>query len=82
MNDKLLFSSPGLLDEGGWFFYAQHTLSQQAIDHLLAATQGKADEHEFIRLHLATPAETLQLSRNIIAIAATHMYMEQQQAPI
>ncbi|MBX3103253.1 MAG: NUDIX hydrolase [Bacteroidetes bacterium] len=75
MNDRLLFTSPGLLDEGGWFFYVRHTLPERELQALLGTTLGNAQEQEFIQLHLATPQETLRLSRNITTLAATWMYL-------
>lgn len=79
LNDRLLFTSPGLLDEGGWCYYVRHTLREHDLQLLLGQTLGNPAEQEFIQLHLATPQEALRLSRNITTLAATWLYLNRPQ---
>lgn len=76
LNQELIYSSPGVLDEGGYFFSLRRVLPLAEIQALEARETGAAGEHEHINLKLATWAEALGLIKN--GMGLLHMFLHQQ----
>lgn len=75
LNEEPIFTSPGLLDEGGYLYYVRLTLPAAEMADLQDRQLGEPGEQEYIRLHLATAEETLRLSRNMTTLYATCAYL-------
>lgn len=74
LNPDMLYSSPGLTDEGGWFFFTELRLSREEIMRYHNKAMGAAGEHEFIRTHIATFPEARQLVKNINGLVNIYLY--------
>lgn len=73
LNDKVLHSSPGLLDEGGWFFGTEIRMSTAAIEALRGDSQGHGTEGEFIETAVLTREEAM--SESTVANALLHFFL-------
>jgi hypothetical protein len=78
LNPELYYSSPGLLDEGGWFFWTELGMTTAQIAALQGAQRGAAHENEKILLHLATVDEALRLIKNIQGQLCIYLWLQQQ----
>lgn len=74
MNQEPLYSSPGLLDEGGYFFYCELFMPAAEIAALQGKHTGAADEHEQIRLLVTTLDEGMLLMRNVSGLLQILLY--------
>lgn len=63
-NEEIWYSSPGLLDEGGYFFGVRLTVPSSVIQSFHNQSAGDGGEHEFIQTHIADYAESLRLLKN------------------
>lgn len=63
-NEDLWYSSPGLLDEGGYFFGVRLVLPAETIQAFHDQSAGDGGEHEFIQTYIATYDESLELIKN------------------
>lgn len=72
LEDRILYSSPGLIDEGGYFFAVRLTLSGEAIQALDDNAQGHGTEGEFIQTLVLTREEAM--ARSTVANALLHFY--------
>jgi hypothetical protein len=72
----MYYTSPGLLDEGGYFFYAELTLPQAEIDKYQNKSAGALDEKEFIQTCVVPIEEAPSLMTNIPALLNYHLYMQ------
>lgn len=73
LNDKVLYSSPGLMDEGGYFFATQITLSPTEIEALNEIEQGHGGEGEFI--HTVVISKEEAMTQSTVANALLHFYL-------
>jgi len=73
LKDRILYSSPGLIDEGGYFFAVQLTLSDREITDLHDNAQGHGTEGEFIQTLVLSREEAMQKSG--VANALLHFYL-------
>lgn len=78
LNPDLYYSSPGLLDEGGFFFYCNLEMTGAQIAALQGAQRGAAHEKERILLHLATVDEALRLVKNIQGQLCIYLWLHAQ----
>lgn len=76
LNDHPLYSSPGLLDEAGYFYYCELEMSADQIAALHDKQTGAADEHEQIRLAVVSIDEAAALTRNVNALLHIFMYKQ------
>lgn len=79
LSPEPLFSSPGLLDEGGWFFCCELQMPKAEIEALHLTAQGAGGEGEFIYTYVAKPEEVLGLVKNVSGVALHYMYAEWRQ---
>jgi ADP-sugar diphosphatase len=75
-NEDRLYSSPGLLDEAGYFFSCELELDRAEIDSYHMKRGGHYGEGEFIHTYIATPAEAKRLIKNVSGLLATYLYEE------
>ncbi len=73
LNKKILYSSPGLIDEGGYFFAVRLEMSKAEIQKLDNNSLGHGTEGEFIRTKVLTREEAMQEST--VANALLHFYL-------
>ncbi len=78
LNDGLLYSSPGLLDEGGYFFFCEVKTDRNVIDGFRNRQTGAADESEFIHTVVLTEAEALPLLHSTSSLLNYYLYKEYQ----
>ncbi len=76
LNDKLLYSSAGLLDEGGYFYYCEISLSEKEIQAFQDKIAGAENENEFIQTHIAPIDEALPLMNSITSQLLYFLYKE------
>lgn len=70
-----LYSSPGLLDEAGFFFACEVVLTRDEIESYKNRNTGAIDEHEIIVTHVCTLDEVFELIKNSNGLLATHLYL-------
>lgn len=75
LNDKPLYSSPGLMDEAGYFFSCELELSHDDIQKFKDRTAG-ADEYEFITTYLASQGELFYLLKSISSYLGTYLFFQ------
>jgi 8-oxo-dGTP pyrophosphatase MutT (NUDIX family) len=71
-----IYSSPGLLDEGGWFFCCTVTMPRTEIDALHLQPHGAGGEGEFIHTYVARPEEVPALIRNASGLLLHFLYQD------
>lgn len=76
LSPEPIYSSPGLLDEGGWFFSCRLTMPRAEIDGLHLAANGHGGEGEFIHTYVARPEEIPSLIRNASGLLLHYMYID------
>ena len=76
LNEELLFTSAGLLDEGGYFFYCELTLPQQEIDAYRDKKSGALGENEFINTHITPISEALALMNSVASKLNLFLYWQ------
>lgn len=76
LNEEPYFSSPGLLDEGGYFFCCEMELSREEIMDLHLKSAGEGGEGEFIQTFIATPKEARGLIKNSNGLLGIFMWQE------
>lgn len=76
LNTDLLYSSPGLLDESGFFYYIDLELTSEEISALNGKETGASDEAENICLYVADISEAMQLTKSITALLHIYLYLD------
>ncbi|MCS7074391.1 MAG: NUDIX hydrolase [Bacteroidia bacterium] len=74
LNDKLYYSSPGLLDEGGYFFACEIVTNLDFINQFQNKQTGAAGESEFIETCLIPYEEVLTYMNNSNAVLNYYLY--------
>ncbi len=74
LNAELLYSSPGLIDEAGYFFFCRIGLSRHEIDAFNERDTGDGGEHERIRTYVCPACEALSLMRNTNSLINWYLY--------
>jgi len=73
LDERVLYSSPGLIDEGGYFFATQLRLPRAQINALADNSQGHGTEGEFIETAVLTRPEAI--AESTVANAILHFYL-------
>ena len=73
LDERVLYSSPGLIDEGGYFFATQLRLSRAEIQALGDNSQGHGTEGEFIETVVLSRADAM--AETSVANAQLHFYL-------
>lgn len=76
LSDEPLYSSPGLLDEGGSFFCCELEMSAEEIQHYHNASHGHGGEGEFITTYVARPGEAKKLIKNANGLLNIYLYQD------
>lgn len=74
LNKDLLYSSPGLIDEAGYFFFCRIELSRNEIGAFNERDTGDGGEHERIRTFVCPIGEALPLMRNTNSLINWYLY--------
>ncbi len=77
-NDERLYSSPGLLDEAGYFFSCEIEMDRAEINSYHMKRGGHYGEGEFIHTYIATPEEAKTLIKNVSGLLATYLYEDRK----
>jgi 8-oxo-dGTP pyrophosphatase MutT (NUDIX family) len=75
LNEKPFYTSPGLLDEGGYLFACEIEMSQEEIFHFRNKKTGAAGEREFITTYICPIQEAFGLMSNLTAQLNLMMYL-------
>ncbi|MCB1191779.1 MAG: NUDIX hydrolase [Leptospiraceae bacterium] len=75
LNDKLLYSSPGLLDEGGYFFACEISLTTKEIESFKNQKMGDTTEHEYITTYICSFEESFDLIKNTSGLLVNYLYL-------
>jgi 8-oxo-dGTP pyrophosphatase MutT (NUDIX family) len=78
-NEELWYSSPGLLDEGGYFFGVRITLPAETIRSYHGKSAGDGGEHEFIQTYIATYEESMRLIKNTNGLLNAMLFKEKME---
>lgn len=73
--DKPLYSSPGLLDEAGYFFYCEIQMDSPELDSYKNKLTGAKDENEHIETFLCPEADILNYIENSNGVLASLLYL-------
>ncbi len=74
--DKILYSSPGLLDEAGYFFGCEISLSRNEIQNFQNKTTGDTSEHEHITTFLCPEKDALKYFQHTSGVMATLLFRQ------
>jgi 8-oxo-dGTP pyrophosphatase MutT (NUDIX family) len=74
LNEHPFYSSPGLLDEGGYFYYCEVKTDRAVIDSFRNRQTGAADESEFIHTAVLSEAEALPLLHSTSSLLNYYLY--------
>lgn len=78
MNEQLLFSSPGLLDEGGYLFWCEIELSHEEMQAFQDKTAGAENEREFIQTAVVPIGQVLSIVNSMTSVAQLLLYARQR----
>jgi 8-oxo-dGTP pyrophosphatase MutT (NUDIX family) len=79
LRNEPLYTSPGLLDEGGYFFALEREMPYDDILALDSQLTGAADDaHEHIQLKIVRFGEAWTLLNNANAVLHLYLYMDYQ----
>lgn len=78
LNGKLLYTSPGLLDEGGYLFACEIEMPKAQIDEFRGKTAGAEGEREFITTHICPIEEAVPLMSSLTAQINLMLYLYPQ----
>ncbi len=73
-NPERLYSSPGLLDEAGYFFSCEIEMDRAEIDAYHMQKGGHYGEGEFIHTYVARPDEAKRLIKNVSGLLAIYLF--------
>ena len=77
--EKQLYSSPGLLDEAGYFFYCDIELKSNELSEFKNKQTGAKDENEHIETFLCPSSDILKYIDNSNGVLATLLYFKTHQ---
>ena len=75
LNEKLLYTSPGLLDEAGYLFACEIEMSKSEIDAFRGKIAGAEGEREFITTHVCPIDEAKNLMSSLTAQINLMLYL-------
>ncbi len=76
LSDKMFYSSPGLLDEGGFYFCCEIEMESADIEKFRNKLTGADNEAEFIETTVCTLEETMQKLENAHAMLHLFVYLQ------
>ena len=78
LNEKLLYTSPGLLDEAGYLFACEIEMPKAQIDEFRGKIAGAEGEREFITTHICSIEEAIPLMSSLTAQLNLLLYLNPQ----
>lgn len=76
LNNDLLYSSPGLIDEAGFFFSCRIELDRSDIDSFRGRQTGETGEREVINTFVCPLSEAKKFMRNTNSLINWYLYFE------
>jgi 8-oxo-dGTP pyrophosphatase MutT (NUDIX family) len=76
LNEKMLYTSAGLLDEGGYFFFCEIHLSEQEIQEFQNKSAGAEGENEFIETYICPFEDALPLMNSVASQLNYFLYQK------
>lgn len=76
LNQDKLFTSPGLLDEGGYFFCCEKKMPKSEIDVFRDKKTGAEGEREFIQTHICPIEEAMHKMSSAVSRLNLYMYLD------
>jgi ADP-sugar diphosphatase len=80
LHKEKLYTSGGLLDESGSFFYAEIFMTHEEIKSFMDKKTGATGEHEFITTCILTQEEVFQNLKNTSGLLAMYMYLNKDKS--
>jgi 8-oxo-dGTP pyrophosphatase MutT (NUDIX family) len=77
-HQKMYYSSPGLLDEGAYYFYCELELSSTEIEELKERITGAKQESEFIQTQVCSLSEALNKFANAHSMLQIYLYLQEK----
>ncbi len=75
---KMYFSSPGLIDEGAYYFYCELKMSPEEIEELKTRIAGAKDESEFIETQVCSLKEAMTKMANAHSMLQIYLYLQEK----
>jgi ADP-sugar diphosphatase len=82
MNEELIYSSPGLLDEGGYLFWCEIELTHEQMQEFQHKKAGAVDESEFILTEVVPIGRVLSLVNSMTSVAQLLWYARLREVKI
>lgn len=82
LSKEVIYSSPGLMDEGGLFFWTELKLTSKEIIALDSRECGDPEEGEHIITVVVKPEESFKLIKNAQGLLANHMWYQMKGRPL
>jgi ADP-sugar diphosphatase len=76
LNPEILYTSAGLLDEGGYLFYCELTLPKAEIEKLKNQRQGAANEREIIHTFVCPIEEAMPYMNTVVSQLNLFLYWQ------
>lgn len=73
---KMYYSSPGLLDEGAYYFYCELFMDTHEIEELQNRIAGSKDESEFIETQVYSFKEAMEKMANAHSLLQFYLYLQ------
>ncbi len=77
-SQKMYFSSPGLIDEGAYYFYTELEMDPNEIEELKTRIAGSEDESEFIQTQVCTLKEAMDKFANAHSMLQIYLYLQEK----
>jgi 8-oxo-dGTP pyrophosphatase MutT (NUDIX family) len=77
-NQKMFFSSPGLLDEGAYYFYTEMEMNSHEIEKLKTKIAGAIEESEFIQTQVCSLKEAMDKFANAHSMLQIYLYLQEK----
>ncbi len=78
LNEDLFYTSPGLLDEGGYFFWTSLEMFEAEIFAFNDKHHGDESENEFITTEVVKIEDAFDLIRNASGLLNLYMFLDAQ----
>lgn len=77
-SQKMYFSSPGLIDEGAYYFYCELVMTPNEIEELKVRIAGAKDESEFIQTQVCSLKEAINKMANAHSMLQIYLYLQEK----
>ncbi len=77
-SQKMYFSSPGLIDEGAYYFYCELVMSPKEIEELKSRIAGAKEESEFIETQVCSLKDAMNKMANAHSMLQIYLYLQEK----